>query len=441
MRIDRRSSLRASGAAATLLLALLLPVVGCSKEAKVNESGGGKAVSTERKILFYRNPMDPAVTSPVPQKDAMGMDFIPVYAEEGTRPITVSGTAPGLAPVTLPEGVLRLSGVTTELAVQDTLGRSVRTSGIVVPDETRIRHVHTKISGWIEKLYVSATGQLVRAGQPLLTIYSPELLATQQEYLRAKETAARFSSSSLPEVRRGGEDLLEAARRRLELFDVPPELFARLDRTGQPQRAVPLLAPVSGFAATKEVFEGQQIDPGKELFTLTDLSRVWVEANYFESEAQALHVGQPTRIVLPYDPGITLSGRVTFVSPTLTPESRTLKVRIELDNRRLTLKPGMYVDVTAELPGRTGTVVPDSAVIDSGLRQIAFVERSPGSFEPRQVEVGLRTNGKTLLLSGVAPGERVATRANFLLDSESRLLGAIETAKPVAGQTTGGVKP
>jgi Cu(I)/Ag(I) efflux system membrane fusion protein len=440
MRIDRRFYCRASGVAATIL-ALLLPVLGCRPAAQVKESGGGKAAGTKGKILYYRNPMDPKVTSPVPQKDGMGMDFIPVYAEEGTRPITVSGAAPGLAPVTLPEGVLRLSGVTTELAVRDTLGRSVRTSGIVVPDETRIRHVHTKISGWIEKLYVSASGQLVRAGQPLLTIYSPELLASQQEYLRAKETAARFSSSSLPEVRRGGEDLLEAARRRLELFDVPPELFARLDRTGQAQRAVPLLAPVSGYAATKEVFEGQQIDPGKELFTLTDLSRVWVEANYFESEAQALHVGQPTRIVLPYDPGIALSGRVTFVSPTLTPESRTLKVRIELDNRRLTLKPGMYVDVTAELPGRTGTVVPDSAVIDSGLRQIAFVERSPGSFEPRQVEVGLRTNGKTLLLSGVAPGERVATRANFLLDSESRLLGAIETAKPTAGQTPGGAKP
>jgi membrane fusion protein, copper/silver efflux system len=421
---------RLAGAAAAALLAALLFTCG-------RYVGGGAPTTpvplpAPRKILYYRNPMDPKITSPVFKKDEMGMNYLPVYADEplaGAQAAAPSGV-PGLGTVTLRGEELRLSGVTTAPAVRDTLGRSVRTSGIVVPDETRIRHVHTKISGWIEKLYVSYTGQLVRAGQPLLTLYSPELLATQQEYLRAKETAARFSSSSFPEVRRGGEDLLDAARRRLELFDVPRELIARLDRTGKPERAVPLLAPAGGYAATKEVFEGQQVDPGMELFTLTDLSRVWVEANFYEAEAQALRVGQPTKIALPYDPGVQLSGRVTFLSPTLSPESRTLKVRIELDNRGLTLKPGMYVDVVAELPGQEGTVVPDSAVIDSGLRQIAFVEQSPGVFAPRQVQVGLRTNGKALVLSGLAPGERVATRANFLLDSESRLRGAIETARP-----------
>jgi multidrug efflux pump subunit AcrA (membrane-fusion protein) len=434
-----------SAATRALLLSLLLALPGCGRTVPpatattpaTTAAGGGPATGSGRKILYYRNSMQPTITSPVPQKDDMGMDYVPVYAD----PAGPASNLPGLATVTLPEGALRLAGVTTAPAVAGTLGRSVRTSGIVVPDETRIRHVHTKISGWIEKLYVSYTGQLVRAGQPLLTIYSPELLASQQEYLRAKETAARFSSSSFPEVRHGGEELLAAARRRLELFDVPPEFLARLDRTGAPQRAVPLLARASGYAATKEAFEGQQIDPGMELFTLTDLSRVWVEANFYESEAQALHVGQPTRIALPSDPGVQLSGRVTFLSPTLAPESRTLKVRIELDNRGLTLKPGMYVDVTAELPGQPGTVVPDSAVIDSGLRQIAFVEQGPGVFVPRLVEVGLRTNGKALVLSGVAPGERVATRANFLLDSESRLRGAIEVAKPAASPAGGAVKP
>jgi membrane fusion protein, copper/silver efflux system len=298
----------------------------------------------------------------------------------------------------------------------------------VVPDETRIRHVHAKISGWIETLYVSATGQRVSAGQPLLTIYSPELLATQEEYLRTKETAARFRGSSLPEVRRGGEELLEAARRRLELFDVPRSFLARLDRTGKPERAVPLLAPASGYATGKEVFAGQQIDPAMELYTLTDLSRVWVEASFSEAEAPALRVGQPVRISLPYDAGRELSGRIGFLAPTLVAESRTLQARIELANPGLALRPGMYVDVATELGAQRGTVVPDSAVIDSGLRQIAFVETGPGAFEPREVRVGLRADGKALVLAGVAPGERVATRANFLLDSESRLRGAIADA-------------
>ena len=363
---------RLLGAAAAALLAALLFTCGRYSRAMAPAAHPVPALAPTvaptpaRKILYYRNPMNPKITSPVFKKDEMGMNYLPVYADEaegGAKTAAPAAGVPGLGTVTLGADELRLSGVTTAPAVRDTLGRSVRTSGIVVPDETRIRHVHTKISGWIEKLYVGTTGQLVRAGQPLLTIYSPELLATQQEYLRAKETAARFSASSFPEVRHGGEDLLDAARRRLELFDVPREFLARLDRTGKTERAVPLLAPAGGYAATKEVFEGQQIDPGMELFTLTDLSRVWVEANFYEAEAQALHVGQPTKIALPYDPGVLLSGRVAFLSPTLSPESRTLKVRIELDNRHLTLKPGMYVDVLAELPGQEGTIVPDAFIL------------------------------------------------------------------------------
>jgi RND family efflux transporter MFP subunit len=329
--------------------------------------------------------------------------------------------------------------VQSVVARRGTLGRSVRTVGLVVPDERRVRHVHTKIAGWIEKLYANFIGQEVRRGQPLLTIYSPELLATQEEFLRALEAAARFAGSQLPEVRKGGEELLTAARRRLELFDVPASFVAELEESRRPLRTVTLLAPVSGFVTTKDVFEGQQIEPGMELYTITDLAQVWVEADFYEYEAHALEVGQQATLFLPHDPHVRLAGNVTFVYPTLDPESRTLKMRLEFPNQDGRLRPGMFADVVAQLEKREGIVVPDSAILDSGLRQIVFVERQTGLFEPREVRVASRAEGQALVLSGVQEGERVAVRANFLLDSESRLRAAIQAMRsPGAPRQNGG---
>jgi len=340
---------------------------------------------------------------------------------------------PGLSRVDVDEPGMRLSGIQTAVAEQRTLARSTRTVGLVTADETRIRHVHTKISGWVEKLHVSSTGQAVRAGQPLLSIYSQELLATQEEYLRAREAAARFAGSELEEVRRGGADLVTAARRRLELFDVPRSLIAQLDRTGTPQRAVTLLAPSSGYVTGKEVFEGMEVQPGMDLLTVTDLSRVWVEADFYEYESGALSLGRKVGITFPYDPTARLSGRIAFVFPFLNPESRTIKVRVELPNPGMRLKPGMYVDVVPELGSSDGVVVPDSAVIDTGVRQVVFIQtplqgktQGKASFEPRLVKVGSRGDGQALILEGIAAGESVAIRANFLLDSESRLRAAVE---------------
>lgn len=376
----------------------------------------------ERRVLFYRSPMDPTVTSPVPAKDEMGMEYVPVYEDE----LRATGSAvEGRGTVTVGEQGLRLAGVQSVAARRETLGRSVRTVGLVVPDERRVRHVHTKISGWIEKLYANFTGQEVRRGQPMLTLYSPELLATQEEFLRARDAATRFAGSELPEVRKGGEDLLAAARRRLELFDVPASLVAEIEESGRPQRTVTLLAPVSGFVTSKDVFEGQQIEPGMELYTITDLSRVWVEAEFYEYEARALRVGQQANLFLPYDPDVRLTGEVTYVAPTLDAESRTLEVRLEFSNQDGHLRPGMFADVVAQLGMREGIVVPDSAILDSGLRQIVFVERQTGIYEPREVQVVTRSEGKALLAGGISEGERVAVRANFLLDSESRLRAAI----------------
>jgi RND family efflux transporter MFP subunit len=382
--------------------------------------------SGERKILFYRNPMNPSVTSPVPMKDEMGMEFVPVYADEAEE-----GTATGVegyATVRLSDDAVRLAGVQTAPAVRERIARTVRTVGLVAPDERRVHRVHTKIAGWVEKLFVNFTGQAVREGQPVLSVYSQELLSSQEEYLRALEAASRTARSDTTVFRFPADDLLEAARRRLELFDVPEAFIEELETSGKPQKAVTLLAPASGFVTTKEVFAGQQIEPGMELYAITDLSIVWIEAQVYEYEAPFVHVGQEALLTLPFDPRVRLTGRVSYVYPYLDIESRTLRVRFEFPNPDETLKLGMYANVDLEIDAGEGILIPDSGVMDTGLRQIVFVEKSAGVFEPRAVELGIRSSGQAQILSGVTEGEMVVMRANFLLDSESRFRAGISKA-------------
>jgi len=337
-----------------------------------------------------------------------------------------AGDASGsLAPVHVGAEPGRLAGVRTVAAAKGTLTGTIRAVGTVVTPETGVRQVTTKVAGFVEKLYVNSVGRPVTAGEPLFDLYSPELLATQEEYLHAKQVAAQFSASRLPEVQRGGQDLVAAARRRLELFDVPADFLARLDETGKPQRTVKFRAPFSGYVMDKTVVEGQRVEPGMNLMTIADLSRAWVTANLYEGEAAAARVGRTARVSLPYDDTVTIAGRIDLVYPTLDAESRTLKVRFAFPNPRLALKPGMFVNVEIEALREPGIVVPESAVIDTGTRQVVFVETAPGHFEPRDVRVGMRSDGKAVLRAGVHEGEQVAMAANFLLDSESRLRGAI----------------
>ena len=391
---------------------------------------GPRTPGGKRRILFYRNPMDPKVTSPIPTKDSMGMDYVPVYEEEAAPP----GVAmPGLATVQLSAEGVRLSGVQVEPAVREHLARTIRAVGTVVADETSIRHFHTRVTGWVEKLYVDFTGQFVQKGQPILSIYSPELLASQEEFVRARDAAARFGASTVPEVRRGGEELLAAARRRLQLFDVPETFIAELERTGTPRRDVTLLATSSGYVTAKGIYEGQQVDPSMmNLFTIADLTTVWVEGDFYEYEARALHMGEEAVVTLPYDPGVRLRGRVRYIDPTLNTESRTLRVRFDFPNPALALKPGMFANVELAVDDHEGIVIPDSAIIDTGERKIVFVSLGGGRFVPRMVTLGVRSNGKADVLSGVAAGEEVVVRANFLLDSESQLRAAVAGASPAA---------
>ena len=360
------------------LAALALPLVGCGEEHAEHVAG-------------WHCPMHPTYTSDeAGDCPICGMRLVPIEGGEEAASSTPDSSGAnagveGFGTVEATAAGVRLAGVQTAVAVRERLDRSTRTVGVVVPDERRVRHVHTKIAGWVEKLHVDTTGELVRAGQPILALYSPELLASQEELLRAREAASRFADSSIPEVRRGGEELVTAARRRLQLYDVPASFIAELERTGRTQRAVTLVAPASGFVTTKSVFEGQEVQPGMELFTLTDLSHVWVEADFYEYEARLLRVGQHAEIHLPYEAGAIREAEITFVYPTMQAESRTVKVRLELPNRDGLLRPGSYVDVVAHLDSAEGVTVPADAVLDSGLRQVVFVETAPGVFEPREV--------------------------------------------------------
>jgi membrane fusion protein, copper/silver efflux system len=322
----------------------------------------------------------------------------------------------------------RLAGVRTVEAVKGRVSRTIRATGTVAIDETRVREVTTKVAGFVEKLHVNATGQMVHAGEPLFELYSPELLASQEEYVRARRSAAEFSKSALPEVRRGGEDLASAARRRLELFDVPAEFIRRLEETGTAQRTIVFNAPFAGFVTGKSVVAGQRIEPGMALLTVTDMSQVWILVQVFEAEAAAARPGRMATVTLPYDDTVSLRGRIDFVYPTIDADTRTLKVRLDMPNPKGLLKPGMFVSVELGSAWASGVVVPDSAVLDTGTRQVVYVESAPGRFTAREVSVALRADGRAAIRSGLDEGELVASSANFLLDSESRLRNAARGA-------------
>ena len=284
-----------------------------------HQHGQAEPAPAEKDV--YVCPMHPQVRQDKPGKCPIcGMDLVkevkpPEPAPKGPASQSTAPPAPGLAPVHTEPGRAQLAGVRTVAAVTDSVTSTVRAVGTVVPDETRIRDVTTKVAGWVEKLYVNAVGQFVRAGQPLLELYSPELVASQEEDPRARQNAAEFARSSLPEVRRGGEDLARAARRRLELFDVPAEFLRRLEETGTAQRTITFPAPFSGYVTEKTVFEGQKVEPGMALLTVADLSRVWVAGQLYEAEAAAAKVGRRATVTLPYEPDVALHGQVTARLP------------------------------------------------------------------------------------------------------------------------------
>jgi RND family efflux transporter MFP subunit len=402
------------------------PICGM-KLVPMDQGGTGGALAAkpaERKVAFYRSPMDPKVHSDRPAKDEMGMDFIPVYQDElegGPAPVS------GRAAVTISAERRQLLGVRSEPVKTIRLSHRIRTVGRVAVDERRLRHIHTKYDGYVEHLYVDYMGKLVRRGERLLSIYSPELVATQQEYLLAHRAQARLADSAVRSAAQGSVELHEAARQRLLLWDIRPADIEKLEKAGQVTRTLDVYADIGGYVVEKMAYQGMRVTPADTLYDIADLSHLWVLADVYEYTLPSLTLGTEGHIEVASIPGRSWKGAVTYISPTVEEKTRTIKVRLEVDNAGGELKPDMFADVFLHVDRGEGVVVPDGAVINAGDRRLVFLDRGEGRFEPREVKLGIKVNGSGLLqvLSGLSEGDRVVTAANFLLDSESSLRAAL----------------
>ena len=389
-------------------------------------TGGG--ASPARKIRFYRNPMGLPDTSPTPKKDPMGMDYIPVY--EGDDEAGDDGKT-----VKISVDRVQKLGVRTEPAALRTLGRTVRALGRVEIDERRVTAVAPKFEGWVERLHVNATGQVVTRGQPLFDVYAPELVSAQREYLIAVRGVEALKGAG-GDAQAGMQRLAESSLARLANWDIPDEELKALAQSGETRRTLTLRAPATGIVLEKKALQGMRFMPGEMLYQIADLSAVWIIADVFEQDIGLVRVGSRAKLTVNAYPGRTFDGRITYVYPTLKAETRTIPIRIELANPGGLLKPAMFAEV--ELPVGTAAqvlTVPVSAVIDSGTRRLLFVQRAEGRFEPRAVKVGARSDDYIEILGGVKDGERVVVAANFLIDAESNLravIGSFGSAAPSA---------
>jgi Cu(I)/Ag(I) efflux system membrane fusion protein len=301
----------------------------------------------------------------------------------------------------------------------------IRTVGKVAVDERRIHHVHTRFEGYVERLYVNYTGREVRQGENLLSVYSPELVATQQEYLLAFKARQELGESGIDTAAKGGVDLLAAARQRLLNWGIQPHQIRDLEQTGATSRTIDLHSDVAGYVVQKMVSEGQRVMPTDALFDVADLSHVWVIADLYESDLPLVTVGTQVTVSVPYLPGRTWTGPVSWISPTVDDKTRTVKLRVEVGNADGRLKPDMYADAQLRAQLGPGVIVPDTSIVRTGERSLVFVEQSEGRLAPREVQVGTKTERGTQILSGLDAGDRVVQTANFLLDSESSLKAAV----------------
>lgn len=327
--------------------------------------------------------------------------------------------------IEIPPEKRQLIGVRTTEVKEAPLLRTIRTVGRIEYDERRLATVNTKFEGWVEKLYVDYTGRYVRKGEVLAEIYSPELLATQQEFLnllnwsKSKAERGPWQESLLKDA----EAILRAARERLRLWDMQEEQIQEVERTGKPIRTVKVFSPAAGYVTQKMAVLGMRVMPGEKLFDIADLSTVWIMADIYEYELPFVQVGMPAKVSLSYLPGSEFSSRIDYIYPTLSPETRTARVRLTLPNPKAILKPQMFTNVEIKVDLGKRLAIPSEAVIDTGTRQIVYVDRGEGLFEPREVKVGIRTQEMAEVTQGLKAGERVAASAAFLIDSEAQLKG------------------
>lgn len=387
---------------------------GAGTDAAARQETAGK----EKKIKYWVAPMDPAYIRDGPGKSPMGMDLVPVYEDEGGA---MEEGAVRIDPVTVQN-----IGVRTTEVTKGPLVAAIRTVGNVTYDEERVEHIHTKISGYVEELYVDTAGQAVRRGQKLLSIYSPELVATQEEYLQALRYAKKTAGSRFQDVTQGGDTLLEATRRRLLLMDIDPDQIKALEERGTVRKTMVLRSPARGVVIEKKVLGGMKVSPGMKLYTIADLSRVWVIGSVYEYELPFIRKGQRAEITLPYDPGVTYQGRITFIYPYLSAKTRTVQVRMEFKNPGMKLKPDMYTDVVIKTnAARDALQVPSEAVIRTGIRNVVITDLGGGKFLPKEVTLGPEGQGMVQIKSGLTEGETVVVSGQFLIDSESNLRQAV----------------
>jgi membrane fusion protein, copper/silver efflux system len=419
-----------------------------------------------RKVLYWVDPMHPAYRSDKPGiAPDCGMKLEPVYADGGgaipSRPLArkflyyadpaqpdYHSDKPGLnpetgnelqpvyerAPAALPANAVRipterqqLIGVRFATVELEGGRRDVRTVGQVSFDETRIAHVHTRFEGWIDRVLVNFTGDLVRKGEPMVTVYSPEMLASQQELLLAARARDVMRDNPLRSAAEHGDSLFEAAKRRLQLWDLSDQQIAQVLETGTAVRTVTVVSPISGFVTERNAFPNQKVTPDSDLYTIVDLSRVWVLADVFQDDIGAVNIGGTARVTMPSSDQAVLTARVAYIQPQVDPTTRAMKVRLDVVNPGMRLKPNMYVNVDFSIAQPARLTVPSEAVLDTGGRQVVFVDRGQGYLEPRSVTVGERVGDRVSVTQGLSAGERVVASGTFLVDSESRLQSAAAT--------------
>ncbi len=361
-----------------------------------------------KRVLFWSDPMNPTFTSDKPGKSPMGMDLVPVYEGEEGKGVKIDPTT------------VQNIGVRYETVQRRLLSKVVRTVGKVDYDERKLYNVNTKISGWVDKLYVNYTGKFVKKDEPLLEIYSPELVSAEEEYIIALKYR---DADSTP---RGQIELFNRAHRKLNYWDISHQQIARLEATRIPEKTMALLSPAAGVVVEKNVLEGGSIMAGTNLYKIADLSTVWVYADVYEYEVPFIRVGQRAKVTLAYVPGVVFTGHVSYIYPYVNPETRTVRVRIEIPNPKGTLKPDMFATVELQSPVVKAIAIPEQAVLHSGERNVVVVSRGAGRFESRDVRLGVLAAGYYQVLDGVKEGELVVVSSQFLLDSESNLKAALQ---------------
>ena len=421
------------------VLALGLSVLaGCGTPRSSSTEGEG----TERKILHWVDPMHPAYTSDKPGKAPdCGMDLVPVYEEAKTQ--TVASPAGGPAEIELSPEAVAAAGVATVKAASVPLFRVVRAVGTLGTDETKVVHIAARVSGRLDRLYLDFTGQSVRRGAPIYTLYSPDLVASGREYALALDNRARAQAGGDANYLASAESLVQAARERLSLWGVDRDQIDRIVATGRPEVNLVVRSPIGGTVLEKKVCPGQYVTEGQDLYLLADLSSLWLIAKVYEQDLDGLRVGQSAVARFPAFPGRDVSGRILFIDPVLDPATRTAGVRIELPNPHGLLKPGMFANAELRVDLGRSLAIPKSAVLDTGVRQVVYVRLDATRFAGREVRLGHAAGELVEVLSGLSEGDEVVVAANFLIDSQSQLAtgqsiqwgGASEVKREVKAET------